>query len=136
MTGERMIARFVKGRGWTYNIGHRVDVYPKAARDTLVVVYGLRPAEAAEKMTHRRDWCQHEALPLPARHLLPARCLEARMTDDPFDLELAKSKARFAAAHEDEPYSVVEGPHGYEVYKMWAAWEHWPELIRFTAEPD
>jgi hypothetical protein len=68
MTGERMIARFVKGRGWTYNIGHRVDVFPKAARDTLVHVYGLRPSEAGEKMQHARAG-KPVALPQP---LVPA----------------------------------------------------------------
>lgn len=57
------------------------------------------------------------------------------MTDDPFDLNLAMSKARFAAAHEDEPYAVVGGASGFEVFKLSHARSHWPDLIWYEAEP-
>lgn len=55
--------------------------------------------------------------------------------DDPFDLDLHKDKARFAAELEDEPYAVVGGPHGFEVYKLAHARKRYPELIWFEVEP-
>ena len=55
MTGHRMIARFTKGRGWTYNIGGEVGFGPKIAQDLLIHVYGLRGCEAREKLAHARN---------------------------------------------------------------------------------
>jgi hypothetical protein len=58
------------------------------------------------------------------------------MTDaDKFDLELYKDKARFAAFHNDEPYAVVGGPYGFEVFKLSWARATYPGLIWYEAEP-
>jgi hypothetical protein len=50
------------------------------------------------------------------------------------DIE-ARSKARFAADQDDEPYSVVEGPYGFEIFKTNYAVRTWPHLVRYTAYP-
>jgi hypothetical protein len=63
-----MIARFCKGSGWTYNLGDRIGLGPKAAQDLLVHVYGFRPSEAREKLTHARNG---SIVPLP-RGKVPA----------------------------------------------------------------
>jgi hypothetical protein len=55
MTGNRLIACFCKGRGWTYNVGGATRLGPKSAQDLLVTVYGLRACEARERLQHARN---------------------------------------------------------------------------------
>lgn len=69
MTGNRMIARFCKGRGWTYNVGPNDRLGPETTKDLLHVVYGLDFRTAREKMTHARNGAV-VSLPEPKR---PAR---------------------------------------------------------------
>lgn len=69
MTGNRMIARFCKGRGWTYNVGGDDRMGPKTTAEILHFVYGLDFKTAREKMTHARNGAV-VSLPEPRR---PAR---------------------------------------------------------------
>jgi hypothetical protein len=55
--------------------------------------------------------------------------------DNKFDLELYMDKAHFAAAQHDEPYAVVGGPYGFEVFKREYARRRYPDLIWYEAEP-
>ena len=55
MTGNRMIARFCKGRGWTYNIGGTTGLGPKSTAEVLHFTYGYTFSEAREKMQHARN---------------------------------------------------------------------------------
>lgn len=69
MTGNRMIARFCKGRGWTYNVGGEDRLGPETTKDLLRVVYGLGFHEVREKMLAARNGAV-VSLPEPRR---PAR---------------------------------------------------------------
>jgi len=61
-----MIARFTKGRGWTYNVGGVTSLGPKTTQDLLVHVYGVGFHETREKMQHARSGAV-VSLPEPIR---------------------------------------------------------------------
>jgi len=54
MTHDRLIARFRKGAGWSYNVGGILYLSPRQAQDLLVDQYGLDFRTAREKLQAAR----------------------------------------------------------------------------------